>query len=65
MEFFDALKLTSIPREMNTKVDALAVTASTLQLSEDIIKEDVKMEMIFRPLVLENVDHWHVFGDDR
>ena len=65
MEFFDALNLTTIPREMNTKADALAVAASTLQLSEDMVKEDVKMEIIFRPSVPDNVDHWQVFSDDR
>ena len=65
MEFFDALNLTAIPREMNTKADALAVAASTQQLSEDMVKEDVKMEIIFRPSILDNVDHWQVFSDDR
>ena len=44
MEFFDALNLTTIPREMNSKVDALVVATSTMQLSEYLVKEDIKME---------------------
>ena len=65
MEFFDALNLTAIPREMNSKADALVVADSTLQLSEDMVNEDVEMEIIFMPSFPDNGDHWQVFSDDR
>jgi hypothetical protein len=44
--------------------DSLAVAASTLQPSEDLIKGKGKLEIIFRPSVPDNVDHWQVFKDD-
>ena len=37
MEFFDALDLTSIPRDQNSLVDSLAVAASTLQPSNELL----------------------------
>ena len=57
MEFFDPLNLTAIPREMNSKADALAIATSTLQLSEDLVKKDTKMEIIFNPSIPNNVDY--------
>ena len=58
MEFFEALNLTDIPRELNSEVDELVVASSTLQPSEDLVKEEIKMEIIFRPSSPNNVDHW-------
>ena len=29
-----------------------------------MVKEDVKMEIIFKPSIPNNVDHWQVFSDD-
>jgi hypothetical protein len=41
------------------------VAASTLQLSQDLIKGNVTIEVIFRPSVPNNVDHWQIFDDDK
>jgi ribonuclease HI len=60
----DALNLIAIPREQNYKDDELAVVASTLQLSNDLIKENIYVEVIFKPSVLDNMDHWKFFDDD-
>ena len=49
MEFFEALNLIAISRDLNSEADKLAVAASTLQLSENLAKEEIKMEIIFRP----------------
>ena len=65
MEFFEALNLTDIAREKNFEADELVVAASTLQPSEDLAKEEIKMEIIFRASVPDNVDHWQVFKDDK
>ena len=61
MEFFDALSIEAIPWEENSKADELVVAASTLMPSKDC----VRMEIIFRPLVLDNVKHWQIFDDDK
>ena len=58
MEYFDALDLQAIPREGNKQVDELVVAASTLQLGENLMDDKVKMEVIFRPSVPDNVEHW-------
>jgi ribonuclease HI/transposase InsO family protein len=65
IEMFDAMDIISVPREQNSLADSLAVAASTLQPSEDLIKGDGKLEIIFRPSVPDNVDNWQVFRDDK
>jgi hypothetical protein len=64
IEFFDAMDLIAIPRDQNNLVDSLAVATSTLQPSEDLMKGEGKLEIIFRPSVPDNIDHWQVFKDD-
>lgn len=54
MEYFDALDLEAIPKEHNSLADELAVAATTLQLSDELIKDKIKMEVIFRPSVPDN-----------
>ena len=65
MEHFDALDLEAIPREQNSLADELAVAATTFQLSDELIKDKIKMEVIFRPSVLDNSEHWQVFNDEK
>jgi ribonuclease HI len=61
----DAIDLIAIPREQNAKADELAVVASTLQLPDNLIDEHISVEVIFRPSVLNNMNHWQVFDDDK
>jgi ribonuclease HI len=65
MESLDALNLIDIPREQNFKEDELAAVASTLQLSQELIKENISVEVIFRHSVPDNMDHWQIFDDDK
>jgi ribonuclease HI len=44
----DALNLISIPREQNAKANELSIAASTLELSDDLIDENISVEVIFR-----------------
>ena len=46
MEYFDALDLEAILREHNSLADEISVAASTLQLSDGLIKYKIKMEVI-------------------
>ena len=57
MEYFDALNLTSIRRDENSLADKLAVLASTLQPSKELLNGDVELEINFRPSVLDNMVH--------
>jgi ribonuclease HI len=61
----DALKLIAIPIEQNSKADELAVVASILHLSDNLIDENISVELIFRPSVPDNMNHWQVFDDDK
>lgn len=54
-----------IPREHNNSTNEIVVAASTLQLSEGLIKDKIKMEVIFRPSVPDNSEHWRVFDDEK
>jgi hypothetical protein len=43
----------------------LAVAASTLTVSDSLIDENISVEVIFRPSVPDNKNHWQVFEDDK
>ena len=45
MEWFDALNIQKVPREMNGLVDELVVSTSTLQPSNEMINGNGKMEI--------------------
>jgi ribonuclease HI len=61
---FKIVSLEAIPREDNHMADALAVSASTLQPCEGPLRDLCKMEVLFRPSVPDNLEHWQVFEDD-
>jgi hypothetical protein len=63
MEWFDALSLEVEPRMFNEKDDALVVVASTLQPCKYLL-EGGKLEIIFRPSIPDNIEHWQVFDND-
>ena len=65
MDWFDALNIQKIPTKMNGLADKLEVAPSTLQPSDETINGNGKMEINFRPLIPDNVDHWQVFNDDK
>jgi hypothetical protein len=44
--------------------DALDVSASTLQPCEGPFHDLCKMEVLFRPSVPDNLEHWQVFEND-
>jgi hypothetical protein len=58
------LYLIAIPREQNSLADSLVVATSTLEPPEDLMKGEGKLEIIFRPVVPDNIDHCQVFKDD-
>ena len=64
MEFFDALNLEAVLRDQNSASDKLAVSASTLQPSDEMLKGDCPLEINFRPSIPDNLEHWQVFQDD-
>lgn len=64
MELFNALDIQAVPRENNIHDDQLAMEASTFQLFDELVNDQVKMEVIFRPSILDNVYHWQVFNND-
>ena len=52
MEYFDALNIEAVPRDHNSASDKLAVSASTLQPSDEMLEGDCLLEINFRPSVL-------------
>ena len=63
IEMFDAFAIQAVPREENTLVDALSVIACTFEIPSRL-KEECKFEVLFRPSVPDNQDHWQVFDND-
>ena len=64
LEYFKGYHLTVIPRKENNIVDALVVSASVFKISVYPNKE-YKIEVKHRSTILNNVDHWKVFDDDK
>ena len=62
-EGFKECKFTVIPRGENSKVDALAVSASMFQVPKDL-NENHHIEVRHRPSIPDNVEHRQVFEDD-
>ena len=57
MEWFYALNIQKIHREMNGLVDKLEVVASTLQPSDEMISGNGKLEINSRPSIPNIIDH--------
>ena len=53
-----------IHKDQNSASDKLAVSASTLQPSDEMLKGDCPLEINFRPSIPDNLEHWQVFQDD-
>lgn len=45
--------------------DELVVASSTMQLFDNLIEDKIKMEIVFRPSVPDNSEHWQGFDDER
>jgi hypothetical protein len=61
--FFLAFNISFIPREENTLVDSLAISASQFKISLPP-KFKYDFEIRYRPFVPTNIKHWKVFEDD-
>jgi ribonuclease HI len=61
---FRKISIEAVPREENHVADALAVSASTLQPCEGPLHDLCRMEVLFRPSIPDNLEHWQVFEDD-
>jgi hypothetical protein len=64
MKYFKKISIKVVPREENYIVDTLAVSRSTLKPCEGPLQYLCKMEVVFIPSVLGNMEHWKVFDDD-
>jgi ribonuclease HI len=55
---FEVVSIEASPREENYVADALVVLASTLQPCDGPLQNLCKMEVLFRPSILDNLEHW-------
>jgi hypothetical protein len=58
------VSIEAVPREEKYAADALVVSVSTLQPCEGPLQNLWKMEVLFRPSIPNNLEHWQVFEDD-
>jgi hypothetical protein len=61
--FFLAFNVSIVPREENTVVDSLVVSASKFRVPLPL-KLKYEVEVKYRPFIPDNVKHWKVFEDD-
>ncbi|XP_059075348.1 uncharacterized protein LOC131875285 [Cryptomeria japonica] len=57
IEFFDAFSIESVLRSKNTRVDSLAISASLLLPHPDFVDKTFQVEVIYKPSILDNVEH--------
>ncbi len=62
--YFLAFNISPIPRHQNASANLLANIASKLMPSEDYNPDRFSIELIFRPLIPNNVTNWPVFKYD-
>jgi ribonuclease HI len=55
---FLAFNINSIPRSSNSEVDLLANVASKLLPAEGLSPNAFSVELLFRPLILDNITNW-------
>ena len=65
IEGLDAFSIRAVPREMNTKVDSLAVSASLLLPHLDFKDKKYQIKIIYRSTIPDNTESWQVFNDDK
>jgi hypothetical protein len=65
MHKFSAFNINSIPRLNNSGADLLANVSSKISPIEGLSSNAFSIELLFRPLVLDNITNWRVFDDDQ
>jgi hypothetical protein len=61
---FEAFNIIVVPMMQNTLVDALATAASRLSPLEDYEASRFAVELLYKPLVPNNISNWKVFEGD-
>ena len=64
MEYFDAINLEAIPREKKILADELVVAASIMQLSDKLIEDKTKMDIIFKTSIPDKFKHGKAFDNE-
>jgi hypothetical protein len=64
IDFFYAFSIKVIPREQNAQVNALVVATSLTNQCEILTFGEVKMDILYKPSILDNFDYWQVFDDN-
>ncbi len=64
MKMFDEFLIYSIPLKHNSAAHLLENVSFKLISSSDILATSFSMQLLFSPLVLENITNYRVFDDD-
>jgi hypothetical protein len=63
---FEAFNIIAIPKEKNILADSLAIDTSRISPLEDYKASRFTVEMLYKPLVPNNISNWKVFeGDEK
>ena len=65
IEGLDSFSIELVPREMNKKSNSLAVFASLLLPHPKFKDKKYQIEIVYRAFVLDNIDSWQVFKDEK
>jgi len=64
LEHFQAFSIGYIPREDNQLADSLVVTTSLIEIGASNPLSGFPIEIVTRPAVQDNIDHWQIFLDN-
>ena len=64
IEIFDAFSIKPVPKDQNTLANALSIEVCVFEVPECLNECKCIVEVLFRPFVPANQDHWQVFNDD-
>ena len=65
MNKFEAFNIRSIPCSMNSEADMMANATSNISPSDEFTHDKVFMELIYRPLIPNNITNWMIFNEYR
>ena len=65
IKYFDALNISLVPRSLNYDAHLLANVSSRIIPFENLLTDTFSVELLYKPLIPDNVTNWRVFDDDQ
>lgn len=61
---FNVFNISIICKQLNDRVDSLVVSATSLLPHQDSEDDIYEIQLVYRPSIMDNYEHWKVLNDD-